>query len=308
MQPYPREENGLRAKPELFPRLDPPLRVDLVQDAIKKAFKRANKTKTGQESKTHDDANKLVRACLKHLKERNDPILSISFYSNLNTSEIFAMDGIPHEMQRLRMKMGTFYQFLLIYLMRNSKLNPNSPIIETFDGLREGDVYADIRTPTFDYGLRLYISVKKSIDTVGGQDIGDAIKRLESVAKNDKNLNSPYLCVIAVATPTKGKVGTYDTSRQIRHNIYKHPYSMNCEIWSPGFLFPYITGHSAIYIYRQAKELINEFFTFYSLQFRTECSELLKNELIKLGIVANSGKIINDAFFEYLVHESKIPV
>ncbi|MBU1398866.1 MAG: hypothetical protein KKH85_08280, partial [Proteobacteria bacterium] len=40
-----------------------------------------------------------------------------------------------------------------------------------YDGKREGDVEAEVETPGFEPGLRLYISVNKSKDTVGGQDI-----------------------------------------------------------------------------------------------------------------------------------------
>lgn len=86
------------------------------------------------------------------------------------------------------MKIGNFYQFLLIELMQRSR-----NALKVFDGTREGDVVADIRTPVIEGGMmRLYISVKKSLDTVGGQDIRATIHRLEDVALLDKNLNAPY--------------------------------------------------------------------------------------------------------------------
>ena len=52
-----------------------------------------------------------------------------------------------------------------------------------FDGSREGDIIADIETPTFESGLRLYMSVKKSKDTVGVQYVPGLISRLYSLAK-----------------------------------------------------------------------------------------------------------------------------
>jgi hypothetical protein len=305
MQPYPREPSGFRVKSELLQKLNSPLSFEEIQDAIKKAFERSNKDKTGQNIKLHDSPNKLVQACLEHLRKRNDPILGVSFYSKLNALEIFMMDEIPHEMQRYRMKMGLFYQYLLIELMRKASNTLGTFLVGVFDGQRAGDVYADIRTPGYDKGLRLYISVKKSSDTVGGQDIGGAIDRLEDIAKKDKNLNSPYLCVIAIATPISGKITGYDRSRVMRYNFDHHPYSLNCETWLPGFLYPYITGHSAISIYKEAARLVDNYFPFYSLRFRNESSELLNQELIKRGISNSGGKIVEEAFFDYITQGPK---
>jgi len=139
------------------------------------------------------------------------------------------------------MTIGVFYQFLILELMRNSW-----PV---FDASREGDIVADIETPGFDAGVRLYISVKKSKDTVSGQDVGGVIRRLEGEAKAEKNLNRPYLCVIGIATPPKGKLKGYD-DRSIRTTNTGGTYSLNCEFWGPGFLFPFISGRTALEIYQ----------------------------------------------------------
>jgi hypothetical protein len=48
-------------------------------------------------------------------------------------------------MQRHRMKIGVFYQFLIIELMRSRFLN-------VLDGKREGDVETEIEPPNFDKG------------------------------------------------------------------------------------------------------------------------------------------------------------
>jgi hypothetical protein len=116
--------------------------------------------------------------CLNHLRNRTDLILGASFYSKVVASEVFELDAIPHEMQRYRMKFGNFYQYLLVELMKKVARRPDPPIINAMDGEREGDVKADIRPPIFDRGLRLYISVKKSSDTIGGQNVDGVMSKL----------------------------------------------------------------------------------------------------------------------------------
>jgi len=78
--------------------------------------------------------------CLAHLQERSDPILNPSFLSQCKLEEVFEMDAIAHEMQRHRMKIGNFYQFLVIELMK-------SRFTQVYDGKKEGDVEAEIETP-----------------------------------------------------------------------------------------------------------------------------------------------------------------
>jgi hypothetical protein len=300
-QNYDRQPD-LRAQSYLFPKLDPALTIEEINDAIKEAIDRTRKNKKGEERETHDTPEKLVKACLKHLRERNDPIIGPSFYSGLKALEVFEMDEVPHEMQRYRMLIGVFYQYLLISLTYRAAAK-KSHFMKVFDGVRQGDVVADVTTPKSDKGLRLYISVKKSIDTVGGQDMGDAIKRLEKIAKDDKNINMPYLCVVAIATPERGKITSYDKSRQMRKDTNGRHYSLNSELWLPGFLYPYVTGRSAVEIYQLASASVAKHFPFYSLKFRKECSELLHKELINLGIATKEGVITKDKFFQYVAKE-----
>lgn len=293
-QDYPRESGG-RALPALFPKLDPPLNLDLVRDAIKEAFDRANKDRMGQRTKPIDSSEKLVETCLKHLRERNDPILWASFFSELNASEIFPMDGIPHEMQRYRMIMGVFYQYLLVELMRKASI-PSSDSGE--------DIMADVKTPGDERGLRLYISVKKSDDTLGGRDIEGAVTQLEAAAEADKNRTSPYMCVIAIATPNKGKVyKEYDRGRKIRTRKHGRLFSPNFEVWQAGFLYPYITGHSPVVIYKEGAKLVKNYFPFYSVRFKNRCADELKKELIKLRIATNEGSLIKEALAQYVTQE-----
>lgn len=203
------------------------------------------------------------------------------------------MDAVSHEMQRHRMTIGVFYQFLILELMRN-----RWPV---FDGNHEGDIVADIDTPGFEEGLRLYISVKKSKDTVGGQDISGVIRRLESMAKEEKNLTRPYLCVVCVATPSGGKLKDYESDRQLKFKQQKQPYSLNCEYWGPGFIFPYVTGRSAYEIYAKALARVADYIPFMTLKFRKECSILLKERLNSFGLLNKDETINMENFLEFSV-------
>ena len=270
LQPYPRVDNTLLSHPSLYPMPKEPLEDGKIVNSIKIAFDRCLRNKVGKEKEKIDSPEKWVELTLKHLKERSDPILSPYFVSQLRAEEIFELDAISYEMQRHRMSIGIFYQYLILELMRNRW--------PTFDGSREGDVVSDIDTPGFGKGIRLYMSVKKSIDTVGGQDIGGVIKRLEDLAKEEKNLNRPYLNVICYATPPKGKIRGID-DRKIKTNRAGQPYSLNCEFWGPGFIFPYLTGRNTIEIYLHSIKEVSNYLPFMTLKFRKECALLLKNKL-----------------------------
>ena len=72
---------------------------------------------------------------------------------------------------------------------------------------REGDVVADLKTPGYKEGIRIYASVKKSADTVGGQDVPGVIKRLEAGAKAEKNLTPAHIYVFFVMQlPEEGRL------------------------------------------------------------------------------------------------------
>ncbi|WAC05233.1 MAG: hypothetical protein OS112_00990 [Methanoregula sp.] len=301
-QPYPRDSGSLLSSSTMYPK-PTPLPIESLHTAIKSAFERALKTKKGKQKKIPDTPDKLVSLCLKHLKERTDPIIGTDFYTHLRAEEIFDMDAISHEMQRQRMQIGVFYQFLIIALMEASRQNGNIHIIRASDGTREGDVLADLKPPGCEVGLRLYMSVKKSADTVGGQDVEGVVKRLERVAKQEKNLTSPYLCVIAIATPQNGRIQSYDNSRSVKYNQDGYPYSENCEVWTPGFIYPFISGRSAIEIYSESMKFIDANMPFNSLKYREECNRLLKNKLIEMGISNSEGMVVKEKLFEYVAHE-----
>lgn len=292
LQPYPREGTSLLSAGFLFPEKDPPLSPSTIDLAIDNAFQRCLKNKKGEIKDKKETPESLVKSTLKHLKERSDPILSPYFLSQLEVEDIFELDAVSYEMQRHRMTIGVFYQYLILELMRNTW-----PV---FDASREGDVVADIDTPDFEPGLRIYMSVKKSKDTVGGQDVGGVIRRLENEAKAEKNLNRPYLCVVGIATPSKGKLKGFD-DRSIRSTSSGGTYSLNCEFWGPGFIFPYITGKSAIELYTRSINRVSDYLPFMTIAFKKECSFLLKQELSKLGLITLQNRIDTTKFLNFII-------
>lgn len=290
LQPYPREKNVLLAQRSLFPPLEPPMDYTIIESSVDESFKRCIMKKSGRKRSLPTTPEELVELCIKHLRTRSDPILSPYFVSQCGPDSLFELDAVSHEMQRHRMTIGVFYQYLLLELMRNRW--------HVFDGYREGDIVADIDTPGFKTGLRLYMSVKKSQDTVGGQDVGGVISRLESLAKQEKNLTRPYLCVICIATPSSGLLKDYN-DRHIRCTNEGNPYSLNCEFWGPGFIFPYVTGRNAKEIYLHGVKRVADHLPFFTLEHRQKCSSLLKKRLEELDLLDAQGKISSEKFLEF---------
>ena len=293
LQRYPREGDTLLANSSLFPPPNKPVGESIIRPLIKSAFDRCLKNKIGEKKEEIDTPEKWVELTIKHLRERSDPILSSYFVSQLKAEELFELDAVSYEMQRHRMSIGIFYQFLILELMRNRWT--------TFDGTREGDIVADMDTPGFEPGLRVYMSVKKSADTVGGQDISGVIKRLEDIAKDEKNLNCPYITVICVATPSKGKLRGYN-DRKIKTNRLGQPYSLNCEFWGPGFIFPFLTGRNAIEIYLLSIKEVANYLPFMTIKFRKECSLILKKKLDKMGLLNENGKVDPVKFLNFSIY------
>jgi hypothetical protein len=296
LQQYPRED--FLAHPSLFPRPSTAISDAKLSAAIRSAFERSLKNKQGNITAPSQTPTELVSLCLQHLKERSDPILSPYFLSQCPLDEIFELDAIAHEMQRHRMRIGVFYQFLLIELMRARFSN-------VVDGKREGDVEAEISTPGFTKGLRLYISVKKSADTVGGQDVAGVVRRLETGATEEKNLTRPYLCVVCFTTPHRGIILPYELGRTMKRNRDGHPYSANCEVWSPGFVFPFVAGLDAEAVYRAALRQVGEFLPFHTLAHRKKCGALLVEKLRELQIISESTGRLDPLKFQQFITERR---
>lgn len=287
----------------LFPPHKPPLSDDLIIKAIDTAFDRTSRNRVGSVRKVVKTPLELVKLCVSHLKKRTDPILGAYFYLQCNIKEIFELDAIPHEMQRQRMNMGVFYQYLTIELMRKSLKSRKTNIEAVFDGAREGDVVAEIRTPGFKPGIRIYTSVKKSSDTVGGQDVPGVIRRLESIAKEEKNITRPYLCVFCYATPPGGVIRSYQDSRGVRCNNQGYPFSDNCESWEPGFIFPFICGRPPVDIYKLAITRVGHYLPFYTIEHKKECARLLKEEFEKRGLVDIHGRLDQTKFIKFITEK-----
>ena len=299
LQTYPRRPDDYLAADSLFPIPEKPISPTELDLSIRRAFERSLKVKSGETTRLPQRPDELVKLCIKHLKERSDPVLSPSFLSQCKVDEIFELDAISHEMQRQRMRIGVFYQYLVIELMRH-----RFPTV--YDGKREGDVEADIDTPGFNRGLRLFMSVKKSSDTVGGQDVAGVFRRLEDMALEDKNLTRPYLGVVCVATPPRGQLQSYEKSRTIKRNRDGHPFSPNCEVWTPGFIFPFISGLQANEIYKSALATVGDYLPFHALAQREGCAVLLAAELTKLNLVdVRTGTLDPIRFQEFI---TKAPV
>ncbi len=292
LQPYPREANSLLSANFLFPRKEPVISQKVLDQSIDTAFKRCLKNKKGVFKEYKKSSSELVKLTLKHLKERSDPILSPFFLSQLNIEDIFELDAVSYEMQRHRMTIGVFYQYLILELMRKTW--------NVFDGSREGDIIADIDTPQYELGLRLYMSIKKSVDTVGGQDVSGVIRRLENEAKAEKNLSRPYLCIMGIATPSKGKLKGFE-DRKTKTNKFGQPYSLNCETWGPGFIFPYITGLDALEVYKQSINKVSKYLPFLTLESKKECSQLLQDELLNLNLIDSNNRIDIYKFLLYIL-------
>lgn len=172
---------------------------------------------------------------------------------------------------------------------------------------REKAMWKRIDTPEFPKGLRLFMSVKKSADTVGGQDVAGMFRRLEAMALEDKNLTRPYLGVVGVGTPPRGRVQSYESSRSMKRNSDGHPYSPNCEVWMPGFIFPFISGLHPNQIYKAALSKVGEYLPFHALNQRDGCAVLLSAELTKLGLVNLSTGMLDAVKFQQFISQMPSP-
>lgn len=290
------------ARHSLFPRLSPPMSESKIASAVEIAFRECGLTRTGKMKEAPSSPAELVRLALIHLKERTDPIDGVSFFTSIGIEDVF-LDAIFHEMHRHKMQMGDYYHKLILELMKASSTLDNSSIQNAHDGPREGDVIIDVKTPGFSPGLRIYGSVKKSADTVGGQDFAAAFQRLEKVALEDQGRRKPYLCAFMIGNPIKGIVCSYEESRHIRGDRQHRAHSENGEVWEPGFIFPYSTGRSARQIFKMSLKLVEQYLPYYTLRYRKEASGLLSTELRRLGLVGRDGRLDKESFLAFLSNE-----
>jgi hypothetical protein len=106
--------------------------------------------------------------------------------------------------------------------------------------------------------------------------------------------------VLGIATPSKGKLKDY-SDRRIKANKLGQPYSLNCEVWGPGFIFPFITGLEANQIYQCSINKIGDFLPFLTIEFREECSRILVNELERYGLTDINNTINIENFLSFVL-------
>lgn len=303
-QPYPRERGDLLAKKTLFPQPNPPMTDSQVASAAGIAFRECGLTRSGKVKDVPSSPEALVKVALSHLKERTDPIDGVAFFSSVEIEDIF-LDAIFHEMHRHKMQMGDYYHKFILELMKESRSLSKPNIQNANDGPREGDIIADVKTAGFSSGIRVYGSVKKSGDTVGGQDFSAALHRLERVAQEDQGRRRPYLCAFMIGNPIKGILRSYEDSRHIRGDRQKRPYSENGEVWEPGFIFPFVTGRPAHDVFKISLGLVEDFFPYFTIKYRKEASRRLRDELEHLGLIAShSNRLDRDAFLKFVTNEN----
>jgi hypothetical protein len=151
-------------------------------------------------------------------------------------------------LQKERMNSGWRYQFIAKDGASCSRrFNSVSEL-----GASEADFCVLIGTVDRDpQHVSIYTSVKNRINTMGGQDWPKAIAALETVAKNDKNRTSPYLCVFGIAMEKGGRLVKQEQKT-------KRKYSHNTEIWRSDFFWPFFTNHSYEEIIQAVLEVLIE--------------------------------------------------
>jgi len=282
LQPYPRQGTSLLSDSTLFPLLHPPMDESVISAAIRTAFERCLRDKKGRLKRNIDSPRALVDLTIKHLQERSDPVLTSYFVGQIEIEDLFDFDAVSYEMQRHRMTIGVFYQYLILELMKHRW--------NVFDASREGDIVADISTPGFEPGLRLYFSVINSRVINKKQKIGDEIRRLESLASKEKDVIRPYICVIVNSTPSERFIKKHN-ERRIKCNRNGIQYSLNSEYWESDFTIRFLTGRSPVEIYINVIKQIKSYLPLKSIEYREEGSLLLKQKLEERKLLNPNGKI-----------------
>jgi len=103
----------------------------------------------------------------------------------------------------------------------------------------------------------------------------------------------------------RGLTQVYEESRIVRCKDDGSPYSPNCEVWYPGFIYPFVCGREANDVYREALKQVGQYLPFNTLAHRAECAALLADELKKLGVVSQSTNRIDPQRFQDFISRSK---
>ena len=212
----------------------------IIKSAIINANQKSNRTILDIREKASEDEIKTILS--KKGKELfnyfvkycGDPASTAIACHNNHYSTIAKEQFRNRTLQKERMNSGWRYQFIA---------KDGASASQRFDlvselGASEADFCVSIRTIKHNpESVSIYVSVKNRINTMGGQDWPKAIAALETVAKNDKNRTSPYLCVFGIAMEKGLRLIKQDQKTKSNH-------SNNTEIWRSDFFWPFFTNYS----------------------------------------------------------------
>jgi len=135
-------------------------------------------------------------------------------------------------LQKERMNSGWRYQFIA----RDAAIKSRRFVSVSDIGASEADFNVIVETVDGKKFVNIYVSVKNRTNTMGGQDWPKAIHALETVAKNDKNRNGPYLCVFGIAMDKGSRIIKKDLKTGTAHSI-------NTEVWLSNFFWPFFANY-----------------------------------------------------------------
>ena len=212
----------------------------IIKSAIINANQKSNRTILDiQDDASPDEIQKLFVKKGKELfhyfvKYCGDPAATAIACHNNHYSTIAKEQFRNRTLQKERMNSGWRYQFIA---KDGASYSKRFDLVSEL-GASEADFCVSIRTIKHKpESVSIYVSVKNRTNTMGGQDWPKAIAALETVAKNDKNRTSPYLCVFGIAMEKGDRLVKQEQKT-------KRKYSHNTEIWRSDFFWPFFTNHS----------------------------------------------------------------
>ena len=248
-QSYPRIQDeadpyyGFLDDSQLVPHIQKIKRTELrriIQSAIFNANQKSNRTILNiRDDTSQDEIKKLFLRKGKELfnyfvKYCGDPASTAIACHNKHYSTIAREQFRNRTLQKERMNSGWRYQFIA---KDGASCSKRFDLVSEL-GASEADFCVSIRTIQHKpESVSIYVSVKNRINTMGGQDWPKAIAALETVAKNDKNRTSPYLCVFGIAMENGLRLIKQDQKTKSNH-------SNNTEIWRSDFFWPFFTNYS----------------------------------------------------------------
>ena len=227
---------------------------DIIKDAIKNASQKSSReildiredaTESQIDLMLHNKGSELFKYFVKYC---GDPAATAVDCVGRNYKDVASEQFHNRTLQMERMNSGWRYQFIAKNMAIESK---------RFDsisdaGTKEADFNVTIKTlDNVSKAVTLYVSVKNRTNTMGGQDWPKAITALENLARTDKNLIGPYLCVFGIAM----EHGLRSIKRQQSTGA---PYSVNTEVWLSDYFWPFFTNYSYLEIISEVVRTLQE--------------------------------------------------